>query len=74
MKEMPATLLLRPLSLDTLAIAIWRRTGESLWEEAAVPALMLVLAGLIPVMLLVRSSVPARDVLPAPLPGRDAER
>jgi iron(III) transport system permease protein len=74
MKEMPATLLLRPLSLDTLAIAIWRRTGESLWEEAAVPALMLVLAGLIPVMLLVRSSKPGRDVLPAPLPGRDAER
>ena len=27
MKEMPATLLLRPLSLDTLAIAIWRRTA-----------------------------------------------
>jgi iron(III) transport system permease protein len=36
MKEMPATLLLRPLSLDTLAMAVWQRTAESLWEEAAV--------------------------------------
>jgi iron(III) transport system permease protein len=74
MKEMPATLLLRPLSLDTLAIAIWRRTGESLWEEAAVPALMLVLAGLIPVALLVRTSVPGRPVLPPTLSGGDGER
>jgi iron(III) transport system permease protein len=74
MKEMPATLLLRPLDLDTLAIAVWRRTGESLWEEAAVPALMLVLAGLVPVILLVRSSEPGRAALPARLPARDDDR
>jgi iron(III) transport system permease protein len=74
MKEMPATLLLRPLDLDTLAIAVWRRTGESLWEEAAVPALMLVLAGLIPVSLLIRTSAPDQAVLPALLPGGDGDR
>jgi iron(III) transport system permease protein len=74
MKEMPATLLLRPLDVDTLAIAVWRRTGESLWEEAAVPALMLVLAGLIPVILLVRTSGPDRTVLPTALPDRDGDR
>jgi iron(III) transport system permease protein len=74
MKEMPATLLLRPLSLDTLAIAVWRRTGESLWEEAAVPALMLVLAGLIPVILLVRTSAPSRTALPGTPAGGDGER
>jgi iron(III) transport system permease protein len=64
MKEMPATLLLRPLSLDTLAMAIWQRTAESLWEEAAVPALALVLAGLIPVVLLLRTGGPARTGFP----------
>jgi iron(III) transport system permease protein len=74
MKEMPATLLLRPLDLDTLAIAVWRRTGESLWEEAAVPALMIVLAGLVPVILLVRSSEPGGAVLPSRLPARDGDR
>ena len=71
MKEMPATLLLRPLSLDTLAMAVWQRTAESLWEEAAVPALALVLAGLIPVVLLLRTSGPDRTGLPALLPGGD---
>jgi iron(III) transport system permease protein len=74
MKEMPATLLLRPLSLDTLAIAVWRRTGESLWEEAAVPALMLVLAGLIPVILLVRTSAPDQTTLARTMASGDGER
>ena len=36
MKEMPATLLLRPFGLDTLAVQVWERTSESLWAEAAV--------------------------------------
>ena len=49
MKEMPATLLLRPFGLNTLAVEVWERTAESLWQEAAVPALALVLAGLVPV-------------------------
>jgi iron(III) transport system permease protein len=56
MKELPATLLLRPLGLDTLAIVIWQRTAESLWAEAAVPALVLVLAGLVPVALVLRAA------------------
>ncbi|MGH7384751.1 MAG: ABC transporter permease, partial [Candidatus Rokuibacteriota bacterium] len=54
MKEMPATLLLRPFGLDTLAVEIWERTSESMWQEAAVPALTLVGVGLLPVMLLIR--------------------
>jgi iron(III) transport system permease protein len=56
MKEMPATLLLRPLGLSTLATEIWQRTSESLWAEAAVPALVLVVAGLVPVFLALRLS------------------
>jgi iron(III) transport system permease protein len=54
MKEMPATLLLRPVGLNTLAVEIWERTTESMWQEAAVPALTLVAVGLLPVVLLIR--------------------
>jgi iron(III) transport system permease protein len=54
MKELPATLLLRPIGLKTLAIEIWERTSESLWDEAALPALTLVLVGLIPLVVITR--------------------
>jgi iron(III) transport system permease protein len=54
MKELPATLLLRPIGLKTLAIEIWERTSESLWEEAALPALTLVLVGLVPLLIITR--------------------
>jgi iron(III) transport system permease protein len=53
-KELPATLLLRPFGLDTLAIEVWERTSEAMWQEAAVPALAIVLAGLAPVLLTIR--------------------
>ena len=52
MKEMPATLLIRPLGWDTLAVEVWQRTTEGLWVEAAVPALSIVAVGLLPVFLL----------------------
>ena len=54
MKELPATLLLRPLGLKTLAIEVWELTSESLWAEAALPALALVLVGLVPLWLTAR--------------------
>lgn len=57
MKEMPATLLLRPFGWDTLAVRIYELTSEGEWERAALPAVALVLAGLLPVVLLVRRSV-----------------
>ena len=53
MKEMPATLLLRPFGYDTLAVRVWQLTSESLWEAAALPALTIVIAGILPVVLLV---------------------
>ena len=56
MKELPATLLLRPLGGDTLAVKVWQATSESLFETAALPALLIVLAGLVPVVLLIRAS------------------
>ncbi|MCK5886427.1 MAG: iron ABC transporter permease, partial [Alcanivorax sp.] len=54
MKEMPATLLLRPFGWDTLAVRIYELTAEGEWQRAAAPALTLVLLGLIPVMVLTR--------------------
>ena len=59
MKEMPATLLLRPFGFNTLSVEVWERTSEALWHEAAVPALAIVGAGLAPVILAMRWS--ARD-------------
>lgn len=56
MKELPATLLLRPLGGDTLAVAVWQATTESLYETAALPALLIVLVGLLPVAALIRLS------------------
>ena len=62
-KELPATLLLRPLGGDTLAIEVWQATHEALYETAALPALMIVLVGLAPIALLIRaSSDRGRDV------------
>ena len=56
MKELPLTLMTRPFGWDTLAVKIFELTSEGEWERAALPSLVLVLAGIIPVFLLIRSS------------------
>jgi iron(III) transport system permease protein len=56
MKELPATALLRPLGGDTLAISVWEATKDSRFDTAALPALLIVAVGLVPVILLVRFS------------------
>jgi len=43
MKELPATLLLRPIGFDTLATEIWKLTQVGAYSRAAVPALALIL-------------------------------
>jgi iron(III) transport system permease protein len=50
LKELPATALLRPLGGDTLAIAVWEATKDSRFDTAALPALLIVAAGLVPVV------------------------
>lgn len=54
MKEMPITLMMRPFGWDTLAVKIYELTSEGEWERAALPAVTLIAAGLIPVILLTR--------------------
>jgi iron(III) transport system permease protein len=56
MKEMPITLMTRPFGWDTLAVRVFEMTSEGMWERAALPSLAIVLAGLLPVILLVRKS------------------
>lgn len=56
MKEMPITLIVRPFGWDTLAVRVFQATSEGHWERAALPAAVIVLAGLIPVALLTRRS------------------
>ncbi len=56
LKEMPATLLMRPFGWDTLSVRVFEMTSEGEWARAALPALTLILVGLLPVILLIRRS------------------
>ena len=56
MKEMPITLMTRPFGWDTLAVKIFELTSEGEWERAALPALTLLLSGLLPIVLLMRET------------------
>lgn len=52
MKELPATLIVRPFNFDTLAVRVYNLASDERLAEAAAPALAIVLVGLLPVMLL----------------------
>ena len=54
MKELPATLIMRPFNYDTLAVQAFRLASDERLEGAAVPSLVIVSIGLIPVILLCR--------------------
>lgn len=56
LKEIPATLLMRPFGWDTLAVRIFEMTSEGEWSRASLPALTLVIVGLLPVIGLIRRS------------------
>jgi iron(III) transport system permease protein len=56
MKEMPATLLLRPFGWDTLAVRLYELTSEGEWQRAALPALCLILVSILPVIILMQRS------------------
>ena len=55
MKELPATIVLRPFNLDTLATQVFVLAADERLAEAAVPSLMIVAVGLLPVLLLTRA-------------------
>lgn len=60
MKELPATLILRPFNFDTLATYVYQFASDEMLARSALPALVIVLAGIIPIILMSRSIGSAR--------------
>jgi iron(III) transport system permease protein len=69
MKELPATLLLRPIGFETLATEVWSATGVGSYSQAAVPALVLIVLAAPVVWLLIAR--PERS--PAPVAAEPPE-
>jgi iron(III) transport system permease protein len=55
LKELPATLLIRPFNFDTLAVGVYRYASDERLPQAAVGAVLIVAASLVPVVLLSRA-------------------
>ncbi len=53
-KEMPITLMTRPFGWDTLAVRVFEMTSAGEWNRAALPAVALILAGLVPIFVLTK--------------------
>lgn len=70
MKELPATLLLRPLGFETLATHLYGEAVRGTYEDAAIAALLIVAVGLVPVVVLVRKGgdalLPLKPARPHP--------
>ena len=61
LKELPATLLLRPLNVETLSTLVYGHASRGSFEDGALAALLIVLVGLWPVMRLTRSAEARRE-------------
>ncbi len=61
MKELPATLILRPFNFDTLATYVYQYASDEMLAQSALPALVIVLAGIVPIILMSRSIGSARS-------------
>jgi iron(III) transport system permease protein len=66
MKELPATMIMRPFNFDTLAVQAHRLAADERLHQAAVPSLVIVAIGLLPVILVCRQLA---DSGGRPLPG-----
>ncbi|MFT5716766.1 MAG: iron(III) transport system permease protein [Oleiphilaceae bacterium] len=61
LKELPATLILRPFNFETLATQVYQFASDELLEQSALSALVIVLVGIIPVILLDKSISKKRE-------------
>ena len=64
MKELPATLVMRPFNFDTLAVQAYNLASDERLSEAATASLVIVAVGILPLILLSRTIARAR-------PGED---
>ncbi len=55
MKELSATVLLRPFDFETLATFVYAQASRGVFEDAAAPALIIVLVGIVPLLILLRT-------------------
>ena len=62
LKELPATLILRPFNFNTLAVRTYELASDERLADAAAPALAIVLIGLLPVMLMTRNMAGAQRI------------
>ena len=62
MKELPATLVIRPFNFDTLAIRVYQYASDERLIEASAPALAIVIVGIIPVILLTWGITQSRQI------------
>ncbi len=69
MKELPATLMIRPFNFDTLAIRVYEYASDEQLAAAAPAALAIVAAGIVPVILLSRAIAQARPGQATPVPA-----
>lgn len=61
-KELPATLIVRPFNFDTLAVRVYRLASDERLAEAAGPALLIVLVGILPVVVLSMAIARSREM------------
>lgn len=54
LKELPLTLMTRPFGWDTLSIKVFQYTSEGQWSQAALPSLVILMTGIIPVLFLMK--------------------
>ncbi|HMB46978.1 MAG TPA: iron ABC transporter permease, partial [Afifellaceae bacterium] len=57
MKELSATVLLRPFDFETLATFVYAQASRGVFEDAAAPALVIVLIGIVPLVILLRTGL-----------------
>jgi len=62
MKELPATLILRPFNFETLATYVYQFASDERLYHSALPALIIVLAGIVPIILMSRSISSTRSM------------
>ncbi|MFP5368819.1 MAG: iron ABC transporter permease, partial [Actinomycetes bacterium] len=55
-KELPIVLLLRPFGFTTASVWVYELARENFWEKASLPALVIVAAAILPVLVLVRQA------------------
>ncbi|MDM8179311.1 ABC transporter permease [Marinobacter salarius] len=62
MKELPATLILRPFNFETLATYVYQFASDEKLAHSALPALIIVLAGIVPIILMSKSISDTRAI------------